>query len=62
MSEEKKTVKLNEEELEQVNGGLGFATRNCPNCGAPVAVKYVQQGPFKVITSGQCSCGYNFAK
>lgn len=57
--EEKK--ELNEEEFEQVNGGLGFGTKTCPNCGAKVGVIYQQQGPFKVITSGQCSCGYNFA-
>ena len=53
---------LNEEELEKVDGGLSFATKTCPDCGAKVGVIYEKKGMFNVITSGKCSCGYSFVK
>lgn len=56
--EEKKQI--NDEELEKVSSGLGFGSKTCPQCGTKVAVMYEQQGPFKVIVSGQCKCGYKF--
>lgn len=58
--EEKKCI--NEEDLNKVSGGLSFGTKTCPNCGKKVAVIFEKQGPFSIITSGQCSCGYDFTK